>query len=118
MSNQSIEMSLLEPDEREEIEYIYNLIPEQDRRSLTQDDILFVLDEIDNFLEDKGLLVADEQSGEVTYLDGDIDETEQLEYILAAAKRDCRSLTSAQVQLILDGEEQYGIEQGWYEEED
>ncbi len=115
---QSVCLSLLEPDEREQLDYIWNHIPEQDRVGMTQDDVLFVLDAMDDYLEQAGLLTVDEKTGEVTYLDGDIDETEQLNYLLAEAKRQNRSLSSSQVQIILDGELQYGIEQGYYEEED
>ena len=111
-------LSLLEPEEREQLEYIWNLIPEQDRKNLTQDDVLFVLDAMDDYLEQAGLMTVDEQSGEVTYLDGEIDETEQLNYILAEAARQKRPLSSSQIQIILDGELQYGISQGYYEEED
>ena len=41
MQNSSIELNLLDPEEREQVEFIYNLIPEQDRQGLTADDILF-----------------------------------------------------------------------------
>lgn len=111
------ELSLLEPEEKEQLEYIWNLIPQQDRQDLTKADVLLVLDLMDDFLEEKGLLTEDEQTGEVTYLEGEIDETEQLNYLLQAVKDNGRQLSSVQIQLILDAEMQYGIEQGYYEEE-
>ena len=95
---------------------MWNLIPEADRKGMTQNDILFVLDAMDDFLEEEGLLEVDEQSGEVTYLDGDIDETAQLEYVKEAARKAKMNLTGVQIQLILDAEMQYGIAQGYYEE--
>lgn len=128
MENNTIEMALLEPEERELVEYIYNAIPAEDRSSgstpenpcghtLTADDILFVLDAMDDYLEEKGLLRIDEATEEMEYLDGEVDETEQLNYVLAAAKEDQRAISSVQIQLIQDAELQYGIEKGYYEEE-
>lgn len=116
MVKNTIELSLLEPEEREELEFIWNLIPDEDKSGMSEDDVLFVLDAVDDYLEDIGLLQYDEMSGEVEYLDGEIDEVEQLNYVLEAAKKDKRTLTGEQIQLILDGEEQYGESQGWYEE--
>ena len=108
---------LLSDDEREQVEFMWNIIPQQDRKDLTKGDIVFVLDAMDDFLEEQGLLHVDEQSGEVTYENGDIDETAQLEYIQQAAKDAKLHLTGAQIQIILDAEFQFGIEQGYYEED-
>jgi len=110
------EEQLMSEEEREQVNFMWNLIPETDRKGLTQNDILFVLDAMDDFLEEEGLLEVDEQSGEVTYLDGDVDETAQLAYIQEAARKANMHLTGVQIQLIMDAELQYGIEQGYYEE--
>lgn len=117
MENLSLEEQFMTPEEREQVDFMWNMIPEPDRVGMTRKDILFVLDAMDDFLEEQGLLEVDEQSGEVTYLDGDVDETEQLNYILQAAQKEHLSITSVQIQLILDAELQYGIEQGYYEDE-
>lgn len=117
MENDTIEMALLEPEERELVEFIYSAIPSEDRGTLTADDILFVLDAMDDFLEEQGLVKVDEATGEMEYLDGEVDETEQLNYVLRAAKEDGRTITGVQIQLIQDAELQYGIEHGYYEEE-
>lgn len=112
-------LTMLSAEEREQLLGIWDLIPAQDREKMTQEDVLFVLDTMDDYLESVGLLEVDEQSGDVTYLDGDVDETEQLNYILSAQKdRHSSSLTSSQIQIILDAELQYGIQQGYYEEEE
>ena len=116
MENNTIEMALLEPEERELVEFIYSAIPALDRGSLTADDVLFVLDAMDDYLEEQGLVKVDEATGEMEYLDGEVDETEQLNYVLRAAKEDGRTV-SVQIQLIQDAELQYGIEHGYYEEE-
>ena len=112
-------LTMLSAEEREQLLGIWDLIPAQDREKMTQEDVLFVLDTMDDYLESVGLLEVDEQSGDVTYLDGDVDETEQLNYILSAQKdRHPSALTSSQIQTILDAELQYGIQQGYYEEEE
>ena len=118
MENNTIELALMEPEERELVEYIYKTIPAADRGALTADDILFVLDLMDDYLEEQGLLREDPKTGEMEYLDGDVDETEQLNYVLAAAKEEKRPITSVQIQLIQDAELQYGIEKGYYAEEE
>ena len=104
----------MDAEERQMVEYIWDLIPEEDRKGMSEDDVLLVLDLVDDYLEAKGLLVY--HGDEAEYLDGDIDETDQLIYINDAVKKSGRGLTSLQIQLILDGELQYGIEQGYYEE--
>jgi len=116
MDNNSIEMALLEPEERELVSFIYDAIPVSDRGSLTADDILLVLDLMDDFLEEKGLVHVNPETEEMEYLDGEVDETEQLNYVLDAIKEEGRSITSVQVQLIQDAELQYGIQKGYYEE--
>lgn len=113
--NSNIELSLLEAEEKQLLDYIWNLIPEPDRQDLTQSDVLLVLDLMDDFLLENGLL--QETADEVTYLEGEIDETEQLQFLLEKTKEHGASLTSEQIQLIMDGELQFGIEQGYYEEE-
>ena len=116
MENNSIEMALLEPEERELVAFIYNAIPAEDRGELTADDILLVLDLMDDYFEEQGLLREDPQTGEMEYLEGDVDETEQLNYVLAGVKEEGRPISAVQIQLIQDAELQYGIEKGYYEE--
>ena len=117
MEKDSIELSLMDPEERELVQFIYDAIPAGDRNGLMPDDILLVLDLMDDYLEEQGLLREDPQTGEMEYLDGEVDETEQLNYVLNAAKEDGRTITGVQIQLIQDAELQYGIEHGYYSEE-
>lgn len=116
--NTNIELSLLDPEEKELLNYIWNLIPEADRQGMTQADVLLVLDLMDDYLVENGLLEEDDQAGEITYLDGEIDETEQLNFLVNATKEQGLALSSTQIQLIMDGELQYGIEKGYYQEEE
>ncbi|MBR5855204.1 MAG: hypothetical protein IKY87_05995 [Paludibacteraceae bacterium] len=116
--NANIELSLLDPEEKELLNYIWNMIPELDRQGMTQADVLLVLDLMDDFLVEHGLIEEDEQAGEMIYLDGEIDETEQLDYLIHATKEQGHTLSSTQIQLIMDSELQYGIEKGYYQEEE
>ena len=125
MGNTDICLNLLEPEEREQLDFMWHLIPEQDRNGMCKEDLLFVLDAVDDFLEEAGLLEINSDTGEMTYLDGDVDENAELEYIQEVVRHassgkhpQCSALTSAQIQLILDAELQYGIKKGYYEEED
>ena len=125
MGNTDICLNLLEPEEREQLDFMWNIIPEQDRQGMQKEDLLFVLDAVDDFLEEAGLLEVNSETGEMIYLDGDVDENAELEYIQAVVRKassgkhpQCSALTSSQIQLILDAELQYGIEKGYYEEED
>ena len=117
MESNSIEMALMEPEERELVEFILSAIPAEDRGDLTADDILLVLDLMDDYLEEQGLLKEDPKTGEMEYLDGEVDETEQLNYVLKAMKEEGRAITGVQIQLIQDAELQFGIEKGYYEED-
>jgi hypothetical protein len=117
MANSNIELSLMDAEEKQQLEYIWNLIPAEDRKDMTQADVLMVLDLMDDYLVGQGLLQEEDNCDEVTYLEGEIDETEQLNYLLEQTAALGRALTSEQIQLIMDGELQYGIEQGYYEEE-
>ena len=109
--NTNIELSLLDAEEKELLNYIWNSVPAADRQGMTQSDVLLVLDLMDDFLVENGLLEEDEQAGEMTYL-------EQLTYLIQAIKEQGRNLSSVQIQLIMDAELQYGIEQGYYQEEE
>ena len=117
MENNSIELALMEPEERELVQFIYDTIPAQDREGLMPDDILLVLDLMDDYLEEQGLLREDPKTGEMEYLDGEVDETEQLNYVLAAMQEEGRAISGVQIQLIQDAELQYGIKHGYYEED-
>ena len=112
-----MELALMEPEERELVEFILNAIPKEDRGSLTADDVLFVLDLMDDYLEEQGLIKVDESTGEMEYLEGNVDETEQLNYVLDAVREDGRAITGVQIQLIQDAELQFGIEKGYYSED-
>lgn len=117
MGNANVELSLMSAEEKQQLEAIWKMIPSVDRKEMSQADVLMVIDLMDDYLLEKGLLSEEENSEEITYLEGEIDETEQLAYILKKTHELGHALKSEQVQLIMDAELQYGIEQGYYEEE-
>ncbi len=99
-------------DDSKCIEYILNLIPEQDREGITEDDVQYVLDVIFDYYESEGLM--DENVAKDSY----VDEDAELNYIMKAAKEDGVKLTYEQLQLILDGEFEYGKTIGIYADDD
>lgn len=117
MENNTIEMALMEPEEQELVRYIYEAIPAEDRGNLSADDILLVLDLMDDYLEEQGLVRENPETGEMEYQDGEVDETEQLNYVLSATKAEGRVISAVQIQLIQDAELQFGIEKGYYSED-
>lgn len=117
MENNTIELSLMEPDERELVQFILDAIPAEDSKGLTADNVLLVLDLMDDYLAEQGLLKEDETTGEAEYLDGEVDETEQMQYVAQACKEEGRNISLVQIQLIMDAELQFGIQKGYYEED-
>lgn len=110
--------SLIDDQERELLDYIVKTIPAEDLYPLTEEDILYVLDVMDDYLVKTGLAVENEENDDLEYKDGVVDETEQLAYVLEQAKADEVPITAVQVQLIQDAEFQYGVEHGFYDEVD
>lgn len=112
-----MEEYLVSEEEKEQVQWMLDLIPAEDRKGISEDDVLFVLDAMDDYLEEMGLVEYDEKTEEIQYLEGEVDETEQLQYVLDRCAEEGIALTGVQVQLIMDAEQQWGIEQGYYEEE-
>ena len=100
-------------DDQECIDFILNLIPAEDRGNMTEDDIQYVLDVIYEYYDQAGLIDEDDTASE-----GVIDENEEFEFVKKAVKKDGIQLTDQQIQLILDGEFEYGLEKGIYEEDE
>lgn len=102
----------IEFNEDDAVEYIWSFIPEVDRKSLTREDIQNVLDLIYDYYDNEGLISED------TAESASIDEEQMYNYIKEnAAKYDC-SLSDELIQLILDGEFEYGVSIGIYSEDD
>ncbi len=100
-------------DESEAIRFILNFIPEEDKKNLTEDDIQYVLDVIYDYYDSEGLIEDDNETAD----EASIDEEKMFDYIRNAVKKDKMNINDEQIQLILEGEFEYGVSIGIYEEE-
>jgi hypothetical protein len=106
------EDDILDYDDDDAIQFILNNLPEESKENIDEDSIQYVLDVVYDFYEEKGFI--DEDSVE----EASIDEEEMLKFIVKFAKKDKMSLTEDQIQLILDGEFEYGKSLGIYKDEE
>lgn len=105
------EEDLLEYDDDAAVAYILDFLPEDTKERVDEDAVNYVLDVIYDFYEDKGYI--EEDSAE----EASIDEEEMFEYICKAAQKDKMDLTEDDIRLILEGEYEYGVSIGVYEQE-
>jgi len=106
------EDDLLVYDEDEAVKFILNFIPSESKDRIDNDKIEYVLDVVYDFYDENGLI--DEDSTE----EASIDEEEMFKYILKCSKKDKIKLSEEDIQLVLDGEYEYGKSLGIYREED
>jgi hypothetical protein len=106
------EDDLLVYDEDDAVKFILNSISKEDLGSIDETKIEYVLDVVYEYYEENGLI--DEDSTE----EASIDEEQMAEFILKCATKDNISLTQDELQLILDGEFEYGRSLGIYENEE
>lgn len=102
---------LLVFDEDEAVKFILNFIPAELKNKISEDDVDYVLDIIYEFYEENGYI--DEDSADET----NIDEEDMCSYILKCIKKDkVVNLSEEELQIILDGEFEYGKSIGIYTE--
>jgi hypothetical protein len=106
------EDDLLVYDEDDAVKFILNSISKEDLGSIDETKIEYVLDVVYDYYEENGLI--DEDSTE----EASIDEEQMSQFILKTAAKDKITLTQDELQLILDGEFEYGKSLGIYEDED
>jgi len=106
------EDDLLVYDEDDAVAFILKFLPEDFRKRIGEDEVDYVLDVIYDFYDDKGYI--EEDSAE----EASIDEDEMFEYIVKAAKKDKMNIGEDEIQLILNGEYEYGKSIGIYNNED
>lgn len=99
-------------DEDEAIKFIWDFIPEEDREGIDEDTIQYVLDVIDDYYVSEGLMSDDETASQA-----EVDEEKMYEFVKKTAKKDDIKLRDEQIQLILEGEFEYGVSIGIYEAE-
>lgn len=98
-------------DEDEAVKFILKFIPEEFKASIDDTKVEYVLDVVYDYYDENGLI--DEDSTE----EASIDEEEMFKYIQKASKKDKMNLTDEEIQLILEGEFEYGKSIGVYDEE-
>lgn len=103
---------LLVYDEDDAVKFILKLIPAELKEKINEDAINYVLDVVYDYYDENGLL--DEDAVDET----SIDEEEMLKFVVKAAKKDKIDLNEDDIQLVLDGEYEYGKSLGIYTEED
>ncbi len=106
------EDDLLVYDEDDAVKFIVNFLPEAFKGKIDDSKIEYVLDVVYEFYEENGLI--DEDSAE----EASIDEEEMFKFILKCSKKDKMSISEEEIELILEGEYQYGKSLGIYKEED
>ena len=106
------EDDLLVYDEDEAVKYILGTLPADAKERIDDVKIEYVLDVVYEFYDENGLI--DEESTE----EASIDEEEMFKFILKCSKKDKMNLSEDDIQLILDGEYEYGKSLGIYTEED
>jgi len=99
-------------DEDEAVKFILDSLPADAKERVDNDKIEYVLDVVYDFYDENGLI--DEDSTE----EASIDEEEMFKYILKNSKKDKMGLSEDDIQLILDGEYEYGKSLGIYKEDD
>ena len=113
--NQSEEF---EYDDKQAIRFILDFIPQQDKADLTEEKVQFILDAIEDYYFSEGLISDDYDDDEETVEEASIDEEEMLKFVSKEAEENNIHLTHEQIQLILEGEFEYGVSIGIYEPED
>lgn len=106
------EDDLLVYDEDDAVKFILNFLPEEAKKSIDDSKIEYVLDVVYEFYDENGLIEEDSTE------EASIDEEEMFKYILKVSKKDKMQLTEEDVQLILEGEFEYGKSIGIYREEE
>ncbi|NDV47839.1 hypothetical protein D0T49_12355 [Paludibacter sp. 221] len=103
------EEDLLVYDDDEAVNYILNFLPKEMRKRINQDEIEYMLDVIYDFYDEKGYI--EEDSAE----EASIDEEEMFKYIVKATKKDDVDISEDEIELILQGEYEYGKSIGVYD---
>ena len=106
------EDDLMVYDEDDAVKFILNFLPEDAKKSIDDSKIEYVLDVVYEFYDENGLIEEDSTE------EASIDEEEMFKYILKVSKKDKMQLTEEEVQLILEGEFEYGKSIGIYREEE
>ena len=102
------EDDLLVYDEDEAVKFILNHIPVSFKASIPDTKIEYILDVIYEYYDEKGLIEED------TAEEANIDEEDMFLYLKKCVKKDKMDITDEEINLILEGEYEYGKSIGIY----
>lgn len=109
------EKDIIEFDDNDAIEFIMNQLTDEERARITEDDVQYVLDLINDYYCDQNFYDDDKEVVE----EAEVAEDDMLQYIMAALKKDKDfTLSEEDVALILDQEFAFGLKIGIYSEEE
>lgn len=103
---------LLVYDEDDAVKFILNYVPDDAKKRITDEKVEYMLDVVYEYYDENGLI--DEESAD----EASIDEEDMFKFILKCVKKDKMQISEDDIQLILDGEYEYGKSLGIYKEED
>lgn len=107
-----MEKDALQYNEDDAIKYIRNYLPQELKMNFTDDDINYVIDNVYDYYDSKGLM--DDQSDDDTVVE--IDEDEMIAYILENTKKDKKqTFTTEEITSIVQGELAYCESIGMFE---
>ena len=106
------EDDLLVYDEDEAVKFILDYIPAEAKARINDEKIEYLLDVVYEYYDENGLI--DEDSTE----EASIDEEAMFKFIQKCAKKDKMDISDDDIQLILDGEYEYGKSLGIYREDE
>lgn len=102
---------LLVYEDDEAVKYILEILPEEYKNVITDEKIEYILDLVYEYYENKGLIQEDSTE------EASIDEDEMFDFILGAIEKDKMKIGEDEIDLILNGEFEYGKSIGVYSEE-
>mgnify|MGYP003590625788 CR=1 FL=1 len=102
---------LLVYDEDDAVKFILNFLPAEAKTKIDDTVIEYVLDVVYDFYDENGLINEDSTE------EASIDEEEMFKFIKKCAKKDKMNLTDEDIQLILEGDFEYGKSIGIYNED-
>ena len=106
------EDDLLVYDEDDAVKFILDFIPEEAKERITDVTIEYILDVVYEFYDENGLIEEDSTE------EASIDEEEMFRFILKCAKKDKMELNEDDIQLVMDGEFEYGKSLGIYRDDE
>ena len=102
------EEDLLVYDEDEAVKFILNHLSAEQKATINEEKVEYILDVVYDFYDEQGLIEED------TAEEASIDEEEMFKYLKKCAKKDKMGITDEEIQILIEAEYQYGKSLGIY----